>query len=148
MRRTNAEIREGIEWLEARGWSINADGTITRVRRQVKKIICDPRSNTEPRHTFWRGSKTYSVKVSDLIAAKFGLVAANGQPDEAEVESQADLEPETCPEPARVGCDEAEVDLRRDSETETQPVAAQRGPCGHCGGFMVPGVCHSVSSLA
>ena len=111
-RHTNAEIRAGIDALESRGWSINADGTITRTQMQAKKITHDPRTNAEPRHTFCRGKKSYSIKASDLMAAKFGLVAAKEQPD-------------------------AEgVDLRSTLSPETQPVAAQRGPCGHCGGFM------------
>ena len=105
-RHTNAEIRAGIAALEARGWSINADGTITRTQMQVKKITHDPRTNAEPRHTFCWGRKTYSIKASDLVLAKFGrittefaynirkpekvrknrrAVAARERPDEAEV---------------------------------------------------------------
>ena len=106
-RHTNAEIRAAIDALEARGWSINDDGTITRT--EARQLRHDPWSkNAELRYLVGRTT----IKRSDLVTAKFGLVAAKEQPD------------------AQV------VDLRLDSEPEPQPVAAQRGPCGHCGGFM------------
>ena len=137
-RHTNADFRAAIDALEARGWTINEDGTITRTQMQVKKITHDPRTNAEPRHTFCWGRKTYSIKVTDLIDAKFGL-AAKEQPDEAKVGLGLGFIPETCPEPARVGCDEAEVGLGLSFAPETCPEPAGRGPCGHCGGFMVRG---------
>ena len=115
-RHTNAEIRAAIDALEARGWSINADGTITRTRIEVKKLFCDPRlKNAEPRYSVVFGSRQATIKPSDLIAAKFGAGAAKEQPDEVEVGLGRSFAPETCPEPA------------------------SRGPCSHCGGFMVRG---------
>ena len=53
-----------------------------------------------------------TISRSDLVTAKFGLVAAKERPDAAMVDLRLDLEPETRTRPA--GC----------------------GPCGHCGGFM------------
>ena len=47
-RHTYADFRAAIDALEARGWSINADGTITRTQMQVKKITHDPRTNAVP----------------------------------------------------------------------------------------------------
>ena len=105
-RHTNAEIRAGIDALESRGWSINADGTITRTQMQLHH---DPQSkNAAPRYLVGRTT----IKRSDLVTAKFGLVAAKEQPDAAMVDLRLDLEPETRTRPP--GC----------------------GPCGHCGGFM------------
>ena len=115
-RHTNAEIRAGIDALESRGWSINADGTITRTQIQVKKITHDPRlKNAEPRYSVVLDRGQATIKRSDLVAAKFGLVAAKERPNEVEVGLGRSFAPETCPEPA------------------------SRGPCSHCGGFMVRG---------
>ena len=111
-RHTNAEIRAGIAALEAHGWSINTDGTITRTQMQVKKITHDPRTNTEPRYHVLLGSRQATIKRSDLVTAQFGLAAAKERPDAQGVDLRLDLEPETRTRPA--GC----------------------GPCGHCGGFM------------
>ena len=86
-----SELRQAIEWLESEGWTINEDGTITRTQMQVKKITHDPRTNAVPRHTFWRGRKSYSIKVTDLIEGKFGRIAAKEQPDEAKVEHRPTL---------------------------------------------------------
>ena len=50
-RHTNAELRQAVAWLEAAGWQINEDGTITRVQLQTKKLTHDPRAkNAEPRY--------------------------------------------------------------------------------------------------
>ena len=160
MSHTNREIRLAIDFLESRGWIINEDGTITRVRWQSKAITRDPRlKNAEPRHTFVLGRKTYSVKVSDIVTAKFGLeepearpqpeaqpqpVAAIEQPDEVEVGLRLNPEPETRSRPARVGCDEAEVGLGLSFTPETCPEPARVGsrPARsrpvqrHCGGHM------------
>ena len=137
-RHTNAEIQAGIESLEADGWTINRDGTITRVKTETKKEIRDPRLvNAAPRHVVTLPDRTqFGIKVTDLVLAKFGRIAAIEQPDEAKVESQANLEPETCPEPARVGCDEAVVGqgLSFAPETRTRPAG-----CTRCGGHMVRG---------
>ena len=115
-RHANAEIRAGIDALESEGWSINVNGTITRTRIEVKKLFCDPRlKNAEPRYHVLFGSRHATIKVSDLVTAKFGLAAAKERPDAQGVDLRLDLEPETCPGPA------------------------SRGPCSHCGGFMVRG---------
>ena len=91
-RHTNAEIRAGIAALEARGWSINADGTITRTQMQVKKITHDPRlKNAEPRYSVVLDRGQATIKRSDLVAAKFGLVAAKERPDAAMVGPRAQL---------------------------------------------------------
>ena len=106
-RHTNREIRAAIDALEARGWTINADGTITRTQMQVKRLRYDARTkNAEPRcfvRLVGRGQAT--IKVSDLVAAK-------ERPDAQGVDLRLDLEP----------------------ETRTRP--AGRGSCGHCGGYM------------
>ena len=137
-RHTNAEIQAGIESLEADGWTINRDGTITRVKTETKKEIRDPRLvNAAPRHVVTLPDRTqFGIKVTDLVLAKFGRIAAIEQPDEVEVGLWANLEPETCPEPARVGCDEAVVGQGLDSEPEPRTRPATPGPCGHCGGYM------------
>ena len=136
-RHTNSEIRAAIDALETRGWTINAAGSVTKALLRTKRLRHDPRvKNAEPRYAYDLDGRVCTISRSDLVAAKFGLVAANGQPDEAEVESQADSEPETQPVAARVGCDEAEVGLVLSFAPETQPVATQRGPCHNCGGFV------------
>ena len=95
-RHTNAEIRAAIDALEARGWSINADGTITRT--QARQLHHDPRAkNAAPRYLGEERSDRATaksclvaakerpdatIKRSDLVAAraKFGLVAAKERP--------------------------------------------------------------------
>ena len=48
---TNRECFLAIEWLESRGWSINADGTITRAQLQTKRLRHDRRARkAEPRY--------------------------------------------------------------------------------------------------
>ena len=87
-RHTNAEIRAAIDALEARGWSINADGTITRT--QARQLHHDPRAkNAAPRYLVGRTT----IKRSDLVTAKFGLVAAKERPDAQGVDLRLDLEP-------------------------------------------------------
>ncbi len=65
---TNRECFLAIEWLESRGWSINADGTITRTQMQAKKITHDPRANAEPRYIVVLERRQATIKVSDLVA--------------------------------------------------------------------------------
>ena len=119
-------IRAAIGSLESEGWSINADGTITCVRLETKYPVYDQRAKKrEPRYHInvgWkRNEKTYSMKPSDLVVAKFGrittefrftthgpkkvrqsrrAVAARERPDEAEVGLRLDLEPKTRTAPA------------------------------------------------
>ena len=113
-RHTQNEILTAIDFMEARGWTINADGTITNAKLQVKRVRCDSRlKNAEPRYaTMLPNGRQATIKRVDILAAKFGLAVAEEQPDEVEVGLRLNLEPETCPEPAR------------------------EGSCGHCGGFM------------
>ena len=138
-RHTNAHFQAAIEWLEANGWTINRDGTITRVKTETKKEIRDPRLvNAAPRHVVTLPDRTqFGIKVTDLVLAKFGRIAAIEQPDEVEVGLWANLEPETCPEPARVGCDEAVVGQGLSFAPETRSRPAGRGHCGHCHGNML-----------
>ena len=56
-RYTNRELRAAIRSLESRGWSINTDGTITRVTVQTKYPVCDQRANREPRYQHQRGEE-------------------------------------------------------------------------------------------
>ena len=107
--------------MEARGWTINADGTITNAKLQVKRVRCDSRlKNAEPRYaTMLPNGRQATIKRVDILAAKFGLAVAEEQPNEVEVGLRLNLEPETRPEPAREG-----------------PRPAREGSCGHCGGFM------------
>ena len=142
-RHTNAEIRAAIDALERDGWTINEDGTITRTQLQTRRLRHGPRSNAEPRYFVVLGRRHATIKVSDLVAAKFGLVGCDEGPDEAEVGLRLSFAPEMRSRPARVGCDErpdeVEVGPRLDFAPETCPEPAGRGPCGHCGGFMVRG---------
>ena len=93
-RHTNAEIRAGIEWLESEGWTMNDDGTITRTRLRTKRLRHDPRAkNAEPRYFVVLDRGQATITRSDLVAAKFGLVAARKRPDEAKVGLRLNLEP-------------------------------------------------------
>ena len=140
-RHTQNEILTAIDSMEARGWTINEDGTITNAKLPVKRVRCDSRlKNAEPRYaTMLPNGRQATIKRGDILAAKFGAGAATEQPDEVEVGLGLSFTPETCPEPARVGCDEAKVGLGLSFAPETCPEPAGRGPCGHCGGFMVHG---------
>ena len=100
---TNREFRAAIEWLESNGWTINAAGTITCTQLQTKRLHRDPRTNAEPRYHVVLGSRQATIKVSDLVTAKFGLVAAKEQPDAQVVDLRLDLEPETRTRPAGCG---------------------------------------------
>ena len=76
-RHTNSELRQAVDALEARGWTINADGTITRTQMQVKKITHDPRSkNAAPRYAYNIDGRTYTIKAADLVLAKVGRITA------------------------------------------------------------------------
>ena len=74
-RHTNARFQAAIEWLEANGWTINRDGTITRVRMQVKNPVNRKLVETHGHAPSYRAKvdgEILSFKARDIIVAKFG----------------------------------------------------------------------------
>ena len=157
-RPTNAHFRAAIDWLEANGWTINRDGTITRVKAETLPLIYDRGAmHKEPRYRILLNRNTCAIKPTDLVLAKFGritdrfafhpsngrAVAAIEQPARAVVEPTASLSTETRTRPAGCGPaaieqpDRAEVEPTASLSTETRTRPASRGPCRDCGGFMV-----------
>ena len=133
-RHTQNEILTAIDAMEARGWTINEDGSITNAKLQTKRLRHDPRAkNAEPRYFVVLDRGQATIKRSDLIAAKFDRIAATERP-----QPEARTLPEAQPQPVAAieQPDEVEVDvwLNRRPETRSRPTG-----CAHCGGFMVRG---------
>ena len=128
-RHTSREFRAAIEWLESRGWSINAGGTITRVRMQTKQPTYDLRAKHESaaRYPVCVDGTTYSIKASDLVTAKFDPNIR--KPEKSQKDRRAVA--------ARERPDEAKVGLRLDLEPETRTAPAGLGRCARCGGQVV-----------
>ena len=103
-RHTQNEILTAIDAMEARGWTINGDGTITNAKLQTKRMRYDSRARkAEPRYAVvLPGGRQVTIRRGDMLAAKFSIVAAKEQPDEAEVGLRLIQEPQTRSWPA--GC--------------------------------------------
>ena len=74
-RHTNAHFQAAIEWLEANGWTINRDGSITRVRIEVKIPVNRKLVETHGHAPSYRAKvdgKILSFKAAALVADKFG----------------------------------------------------------------------------
>ena len=125
-RHTNAEIQDGIESLEADGWTINRDGTITRVKTETKKEIRDPRvPRGQPRYVIaLPAGRQISLICADIFAAKFSPQPETRPQPEAPPAAVAAIEQ---PDEVEVG-----VWLNRRPETRSRPTG-----CAHCGGYML-----------
>ena len=74
-RPTNAHFQAAIEWLEANVWTINRDGTITRVKAETLPPMYDRgRDAQEPRYRILLNRNTCAIKSTDLVLAKFGRI--------------------------------------------------------------------------
>ena len=72
---TNAHFQAAIESLEANGWTINRDGTITRVKVETLLPMYDRGAmHKEPRYRILLNSNTCAIKPTDLVLAKFGRI--------------------------------------------------------------------------